>query len=561
VRNFISMKHLSRFVLVLLLASCGGRPLQDERETQPPRCASTASRPGAPGGLEMTARVRSVEAHWSAPASDGGCAITSYKIRVHATESAARVVSTSGTSLVVDGFVNFDRVCLYVSAVNDVGIGPDTSAANPFLYPCVQLADIPFDAANVAAFLEGHSVNLSWTPPERWQYLNQPQHAMLPLLDYRVVVEPTGTVFRTPDGATTEMTIPGLQDGTEYTFVVQSENAAGLSHEVRSNAIRPPLSTWKRGPRLPEGEFGHASFVWNGALYTAGGTAASLTPVQAWYAPLDTNGVPISWQPAGSFPAEELSATVFATTPDGQRAFVYAISGPTSGPAILRSEIGPDGTLSSPTRLPDLPFARGYHAAVAHNGVIYVLGGYDPLAPRTGPRESADVFLARIDSQGGVGEWSRTTSMPEPRELFAAAFVGDFLVVVGGEHSWTDVSYARVREDGTLDPWQRAPSPLPRRLTNAAALAVGARLYVAGGDAGGSWWSARVLMATMDQLTGKLSPWEDADPMVGPREQLGFAASGSSLYVTGGRAEAGATLSTVQYARIDPQTGKLLRQE
>jgi len=29
--------------------------------------------------------------------------------------------------------------------------------------------------------------------------------------------------------------------------------------------------------------------------------------------------------------------------------------------------------------------------------------------------------------------------------------------------------------------------------------------------------------------------------MVGPREQLGFAASGSSLYVTGGRAEAGAT--------------------
>jgi len=113
--------------------------------------------------------------------------------------------------------------------------------------------------------------------------------------------------------------------------------------------------------------------------------------------------------------------------------------------------------------------------------VIYVLGGYDPLAPRTGPRESADVFLARIDSQGGVGEWSRTTSMPEPRELFAAAFVGDFLVVVGGEHSWTDVSYARVREDGTLDPWQRAPSPLPRRLTNAAALAVGARLYVAEG--------------------------------------------------------------------------------
>jgi len=302
VRNFISMKHLSRFVLVLLLASCGGRPLQDERETQPPRCASTASRPGAPGGLEMTARVRSVEAHWSAPASDGGCAITSYKIRVHATESAARVVSTSGTSLVVDGFVNFDRVCLYVSAVNDVGIGPDTSAANPFLYPCVSTRRHPVRRGKRGG-LPGRPFRESLVDASGAMAVPESataRDAAAPGLSGRRRAH-WYRLFRTPDGATTEMTIPGLQDGTEYTFVVQSENAAGLSHEVRSNAIRPPLSTWKRGPRLPEGEFGHASFVWNGALYTAGVTAASLTPVQAWYAPLDTNGVPISWQPAAAF--------------------------------------------------------------------------------------------------------------------------------------------------------------------------------------------------------------------------------------------------------------------
>src|SRR5467141_1435179 len=143
------MKHLSRFVLVLLLASCGGRPLQDERETQPPRCASTASRPGAPAGLEITALVRGVEARWSAPESDGGCAITSYVVRAHSAMSASRSKSTSDTVILLDGFENFDRICVYVSAVNGVGTGPDTSAANPFLYPCVQLPGVGFDAANV----------------------------------------------------------------------------------------------------------------------------------------------------------------------------------------------------------------------------------------------------------------------------------------------------------------------------------------------------------------------------------------------------------------------------
>src|SRR5437870_13433084 len=127
VRTLMPMgRSLSRFGLIVFLASCGGQSSQEERETQPPRCASTAAVPGAPGGLEMTALVRSVEAHWSPPKSDGGCAITSYKIRVHATESEARVVSTTETTLVLDGCANFGRVCLYVSAVNDIETRPDT---------------------------------------------------------------------------------------------------------------------------------------------------------------------------------------------------------------------------------------------------------------------------------------------------------------------------------------------------------------------------------------------------------------------------------------------------
>src|SRR2546425_4321363 len=140
VRTLMPMRRsLSRFGLIVLLASCGGQSSQDERETQPPRCASTASVPGAPGGLEMTALVRSVEAHWSPPKSDGGCAITSYVVRTHSALSASRSESTSNTVILLDRLENSDRVCVYVSAVNAVGTGPDTSTANPFLYPCVQL--------------------------------------------------------------------------------------------------------------------------------------------------------------------------------------------------------------------------------------------------------------------------------------------------------------------------------------------------------------------------------------------------------------------------------------
>jgi Fibronectin type III domain len=86
--------------------------------------------PGVPQSLSATPGNGQVGLSWSAPASDGGSAITSYKVEYRDRRAAGSWTTHSnptGTTATVTGLTNYDRYEFRVSATNAVGTGSTTA--------------------------------------------------------------------------------------------------------------------------------------------------------------------------------------------------------------------------------------------------------------------------------------------------------------------------------------------------------------------------------------------------------------------------------------------------
>ncbi|HXC75648.1 MAG TPA: GH25 family lysozyme [Candidatus Acidoferrum sp.] len=94
---------------------------------------SAASVPGPPTAAVATAGNARVSLTWTAPASDGGSAITSYRVTpfIGATAQTAIPTGTPGTSFTVSGLTNGTTYTFTIAATNVVGTGPPSTASNP----------------------------------------------------------------------------------------------------------------------------------------------------------------------------------------------------------------------------------------------------------------------------------------------------------------------------------------------------------------------------------------------------------------------------------------------
>ena len=70
--------------------------------------------------------------NWTAPASDGGSAITSYKVTpyIGATAQAAISVAAPASTRTITGLVAGTTYTFKVAAINAVGPGSDSAASN-----------------------------------------------------------------------------------------------------------------------------------------------------------------------------------------------------------------------------------------------------------------------------------------------------------------------------------------------------------------------------------------------------------------------------------------------
>ena len=200
----------------------------------------TSGVPMAPASLVAVGEDGAVTLTWTAPASDGGSAVTGYQYTSNADAAtpAWTDVPDSGsdgradeTEYTVSGLDNYATYAFAVRAENANGQGDATRT--------VRAVPVPTDAPRRPAGLRAHpgsqKVRLAWSPP------GNPSH---PVTSYQYRQSTNGGTTWNPDwtavtgsgASTTEHLLTGLTNGTTYTFELRALNGGTEGPPARAQA-------------------------------------------------------------------------------------------------------------------------------------------------------------------------------------------------------------------------------------------------------------------------------------------------------------------------------------
>ena len=267
--------------------------------------------PGAPSGLTATAGASQVSLSWKAPGSDGGAAITGY--RVYRGTGKKPVASVAGTSATVKGLTNGTTYSFKVTAVNKAGEGPASGAASAT--PTAATTK-PGPPNGLTASPGNGQVTLSWTAPG-----SSGGAAISGYEIYRGTTPggESGTPVNASLAAGTSYTVTGLTNGTTYYFTVAAVGKAKLQGAKSGEASATPTAASASASASATGSPS------GGATATAAGspgapTRLTATPGNAevglsWTAPTAASGPPAGYHVyEGASPGFTLGTPVMSTT-------------------------------------------------------------------------------------------------------------------------------------------------------------------------------------------------------------------------------------------------------
>jgi streptogramin lyase len=185
-----------------------------------------ANVPGAPTGVTGSPGNAQVVVSWSAPADNGGSAISGYTVT---SSPGAKTCSTTGAlSCTVTGLTNGTAYTFTVKATNGVGVG-SASGASAAVTP-VAGATVPGAPTAVVAVAGKQRAAVSWVAPV--------SSGGSVIVGYTVTSLPGSKTCSTTGALSCVVT--GLTAGTSYTFRVRATNAVGQgSASVVSAAVVP----------------------------------------------------------------------------------------------------------------------------------------------------------------------------------------------------------------------------------------------------------------------------------------------------------------------------------
>ena len=185
-----------------------------------------ATVPGAPTGLTATPGDRQLALTWTAPASDGGSAITKYQYSASTGADSWQDVPGSGpstTSYTITGLENGATYTVKVRAVNSVGNGAAASTTGTPQAP----ATVPGAPTGLTATPGDKHLALTWTAPasDGGSAITKYQYSASMGADSWQDIPSSGP-------STTGYTVTGLANGTTYTVKVRAVNSVGSGAEA-----------------------------------------------------------------------------------------------------------------------------------------------------------------------------------------------------------------------------------------------------------------------------------------------------------------------------------------
>ena len=221
---------------------------------------------------------------------------------------------------------------------------------------------------------------------------------------------------------------------------------------------------------------------------------------------------------------------------------------------VQYASISSNGTLGSWTPTTSLPTATSDLVSVAYNSYLYITGGYWTASSVGGGL--SDVQYAVINADGTLGSWTPTTSFTTARWRHTSVAYNGYLYVTGGY--WTvggvggtlsDVQYASINSNGTLGSWATTTSFTTARCAHTS-VAYNGYLYIIGGDTTSGAVSITDVQCAPINANGTLGSWTTTHSLNAVRDYHTSAVYNGYLYVIGGLSPGSSLTSSVQYASI-----------
>ena len=272
--------------------------------------------------------------------------------------------------------------------------------------------------------------------------------------------------------STTSLTYsPGIQSASAVAYNGYIYLLGGYTGSATASTVYAPiasngsLGSWSSNTALPQPIYNGYAVTDNGYLYYVGGYNGTSEFSTVSYAQFN-NGGPGTVQNWSS--TSSLLAPIDDASPVAYNGYIYNIGGQSwnSGTGSYTelntteyASIANNGALSSWTTLSNaMPTAVQFASAVAYNGYIYDLGGCTDTNC-TNSLVTPTVQYTSINSNGTLGTWSTTSSLPYPMEHATSVVYNGYIYEIGGVlisngsgYYSTEVYYAKIDiANGKLD--------------------------------------------------------------------------------------------------------------
>ncbi len=432
--------------------------------------------PNPPTGVTGIPGNTEVVVSWTAPAPNGGSAVTGYTVTT--TPGGKTCTATSPTtSCVVSGLNNGTTYTFTVKATNPIGTSAASTASPP-----VTPRTVPGAPTGVSGTRGNESVALVWTTPLA--------NGGAPILGYRIEARPVGGAWSVAvadtASAAPSRTITGLTNGTPYEFQVAAINAAGTGDYSPASAAVTPDAV-PNAPTSVTGTPGNTEVLlsWtaptpNGGsavtgytvTATPGGSTCTTTGATSCVVTGLSNGVTyaftaVATNTAGTGPASAPSAATPRTVPGAPTGLTVRVGMATGAATISWSPPTGDGgsPITSYTVITSPSGARcttaGTECTVTGltNGTAYTFTAHatnaagdgpnspstPPTTPKAVPAPPTGVTVSGVTTGYADGSASATITWTPPgadggtpitHYILASYPAGQQVIVTGTTHTW-----------------------------------------------------------------------------------------------------------------------------